>query len=122
MCELTLRHNCGKSTYTATSAQLPNTVTQYITRKTEKTGDVLKEQKAEALAALEKAKIDQRRGALTSPVEGVVLDRYESNERYVAAGTVSGVIGGAMPATGAVERPVTSSSSVATRESIIIAA
>jgi HlyD family secretion protein len=60
---------------------------QYIGRK-DLTGEVWKKQQAEALAQLEKAKTDRARGTMNSPVEGTVLERYDSNERFVAAGTV----------------------------------
>lgn len=75
-----------EATQTAT-ALMPTMVMQYIGRK-DLTGEVWKKQQAEALAALEQAKTDRERGTMTSPVAGVVLERYDSNERYVAAGTV----------------------------------
>lgn len=75
-----------EATQTATGL-MPTMVMQYISRKG-LTGEVWKKQQAEALAALEQAKTDRERGTMTSPVDGVVLERYDSNERYVAAGTV----------------------------------
>ncbi len=75
-----------EATQTATGL-MPTMVMQYISRKG-LTGEVWKKQQAEALAALEQAKVDRQRGTMTSPVDGVVLERYDSNERYVAAGTV----------------------------------
>lgn len=75
-----------EATQTATGL-MPTMVLQYIGRKG-LTGEVWKKQQAEALAALEQAKVDLARGTMTSPASGVVLERYDSNERYVAAGTV----------------------------------
>lgn len=75
-----------QATQTATEL-MPTMVIQYIGRKS-LTGEVWKKQQAEALAALELAKTDRERGTMNSPVDGVVLERYDSNERYVAAGTV----------------------------------
>ncbi|MEX2185396.1 MAG: efflux RND transporter periplasmic adaptor subunit [Pirellulales bacterium] len=75
-----------EATQTATGL-MPTLVMQYIGRKS-LTGEVWKKQQAEALAALEQAKVDRQRGTMLSPVDGVVLERYDSNERYVAAGTV----------------------------------
>jgi HlyD family secretion protein len=62
-------------------------VLQYITRKG-LTGEVWMKQQAEAKAALELAQTNLGRGTMHSPVDGVVMERYDSNERYVAAGTV----------------------------------
>jgi HlyD family secretion protein len=75
-----------EATQTAT-ALMPTMVMQYIGRK-DLTGEVWKKQQAEALAQLEKAKTDRARGTMNSPVDGTVLERYDSNERFVAAGTV----------------------------------
>jgi HlyD family secretion protein len=75
-----------EATQTATGL-MPTMVMQYIGRKS-LTGEVWKKQQGEALAQLEQAKTDRERGTMTSPVDGVVLERYDSNERYVAAGTV----------------------------------
>jgi HlyD family secretion protein len=65
---------------------MPLMVRQYITRKG-LTGAVLEKQKAEAEAQLQKVLQEQDRGTMRSPVDGVVLDRFISNERYLAAGT-----------------------------------
>jgi HlyD family secretion protein len=65
---------------------MPVMVRQYIQRK-KLSGAVLQKQKAEAEARLEQVLQEQRRGAMVSPVDGVVLDRPVSNERYLAAGT-----------------------------------
>lgn len=65
---------------------MPIMVRQYIDRKS-LTGAVLKKQKAEAEARLQEVLQEQQRGTMRSPVDGVVLDRLISNERYLAAGT-----------------------------------
>jgi HlyD family secretion protein len=65
---------------------MPTMVRQYIQRK-QLSGAVLQKQKAEAEARLQQVLQEQRRGAMLSPVDGVVLDRLVSNERYLAAGT-----------------------------------
>lgn len=64
---------------------MPEMVRQYIQRKV-LTGDVLERQKAEAEVQLQKALDNQARGQMLSPVDGVVLARHVSNERYLAAG------------------------------------
>jgi HlyD family secretion protein len=64
----------------------PTMVRQYIERK--KLGEgVLAKQKAEAEARLQQVVQDQQRGTMRSPVDGVVLSRFISNERYLSAGT-----------------------------------
>ena len=65
---------------------MPRMVQQYITRKS-LTGAVLKEEKAEAEARLQQTLQEKQRGTMHSPVDGVVLDRLISNERYLTAGT-----------------------------------
>jgi len=65
---------------------LPTMVGQYIQHKT-LTGLVLAKQKAEAEAHLAQVQQDSRRGTMRSPVNGVVLDRFVSNEGHLAAGT-----------------------------------
>jgi len=65
---------------------LPTMVRQYIERKTF-TEAVLKKQLAEAQARLDQVEENQKRGSMTSPVTGVVLDRPLTNERFVPAGT-----------------------------------
>ena len=67
---------------------LPRMVRQYIDRKG-LSGNVLRKQKAEAEARLQEVLQEQRRGTMRSPVNGVVLDRLVSNERYLTAGTRS---------------------------------
>jgi HlyD family secretion protein len=71
----------------AATALAPTLVGQYIDRKKLK-HDVLLEEKAEAEARLQEAERDRRRGEMTSPIDGVVLERFETNERQVAGGTV----------------------------------
>src|SRR3972149_816025 len=65
---------------------LPTMVRQYIGRKGLTEG-VLEKQKAEAEARLQQVLQDQQRGTMRSPVDGVVLSRYISNERFLSAGT-----------------------------------
>ncbi len=65
---------------------MPQMVRQYIDRK-RLSGVVLEKQKAEAEARLQKVVQEQTRGTMRSPVDGVVLDRLISNERYLTAGT-----------------------------------
>lgn len=76
----------------AATALAPTLVRQYIDRKQLK-HDVLVHERAEAEARLKEAERDRRRGDMTSPIDGVVLERYESNERQVNAGTVLLTIG-----------------------------
>ncbi len=65
---------------------LPTMVGQYIERKSY-TEAVLKKQLAEATARLRQVEENQRRGTMTSPVEGVVIDRPVTNEQFLPAGT-----------------------------------
>jgi HlyD family secretion protein len=80
-----LVHRSLEAMHAATNL-MPTMIRQYINRKS-KTGDVLKEQKAEADARLSQVLQDQQRATMTSPVDGVVLHRFLSNEQFVAAGT-----------------------------------
>lgn len=73
-----------KAMYAATEL-LPKMVDQYIADKGLKDA-VLHKERAEAAARLEKATLDQKRGTLVSPVDGVVLKRFVSDERFLAAG------------------------------------
>ena len=66
---------------------MPTMVRQFISRKTGRTVKVLEKQKSEAAVRLQQVRQDQRRGTMTSPVDGVVLKRFVSNERFLAAGT-----------------------------------
>ncbi len=63
----------------------PSMVLQYIDRK-KLTGIVLEKERAEAEARLQQVLQEQQRGTMRSPVDGVVLDRLVSNERYLPAG------------------------------------
>ncbi|MBN1396258.1 MAG: HlyD family efflux transporter periplasmic adaptor subunit [Pirellulales bacterium] len=65
----------------------PSMVLQYIDHK-KLSGAVLEKQKAEAEAKLRQVLLDQERGEMRSPVDGVVLDRPITNERYLSAGTI----------------------------------
>jgi HlyD family secretion protein len=50
------------------------------------TDAVLKKQRAEASAVLEQVKLRQQRGTIVSPVDGVVLQRHVTDERFLGAG------------------------------------
>jgi HlyD family secretion protein len=76
----------------AATALAPTIVRQYIDRKQLK-HDVLLQEKAEADTRLKEAQRDRRRGEMTSPIDGVVLERFETNERQIAAGTVLLTVG-----------------------------
>jgi len=65
---------------------LPIMVGQYIEHKV-LTGLVLAKQKAEAEAHLAQVQQDSRRGTMRSQVDGVVLERFVTNEGYLVAGT-----------------------------------
>jgi HlyD family secretion protein len=71
----------------AATALMPTAIQQYIDRK-ELTGNVLKKEKVEAQANLDRVLRDQQRGEMASPVDGVVLERPVYNEQYLSAGTV----------------------------------
>ena len=64
----------------------PTMVQQYIAHK-RLTADVLAKERAEADARLSQVKQDRQRGTMHSPVDGVVLARYVSNEGFLPAGT-----------------------------------
>ena len=64
---------------------LPTMIRQYIGRKM-LTEAVLLKQKAEAEAQLQQVIENQRRSTMTSPVDGVVLARHITNERFLPAG------------------------------------
>ncbi|MCA9101934.1 MAG: efflux RND transporter periplasmic adaptor subunit [Pirellulales bacterium] len=68
------------------TAMLPTMVQQYIDRKS-LTRAVLERERAQFEAALEQALLEQTRGTMTSPIDGVVLRREDTSERYLAAGT-----------------------------------
>lgn len=80
----TLVHDAMLAMQAATNL-MPTMVQQYITRKG-LTGNVLQEQKAEAWAHLQRVRQDQDRGLMYSHVDGVVLRRHNTNERFLAAG------------------------------------
>jgi len=65
---------------------MPDLVEQYIKDK-DHTYASLQKQRDEAQAALDQARLDQQRGTITSPIDGVVLNRYVNDERFLAAGT-----------------------------------
>ncbi|REK19137.1 MAG: HlyD family efflux transporter periplasmic adaptor subunit [Planctomycetota bacterium] len=71
----------------AAMALLPTMVRQYIQRKT-LTRNVLEQQLAEAEVQMRDAEKNAKLATMTSPVDGVVLERAVSNERQVAAGTI----------------------------------
>jgi len=70
----------------AATGLMPRMVQEYIDRKTIRTKEVLVHQKTEAEIHLQKILQDQDRGRMVSPVDGVVLERSISNERFLAAG------------------------------------
>ncbi len=78
--------HAGMLAMAAATDLMPTMVRQYIQRKT-LTGEVLVKQKAEAEARLSQVKQDRERGTMRSKVDGVVLERFTSNEGYLAAGT-----------------------------------
>ena len=65
---------------------MPTMIKQYIGNK-DLSGAVLQKQLAEALARQRRIAENQRRGTMTSPIDGIVLDRLVTNERYLQAGT-----------------------------------
>ena len=71
----------------AAMSLLPTMVRQYIQRKA-LTHNVLEQQLAEAEVNMREAEKNARLGEMTSPVDGVVLEREISNARQVSAGTV----------------------------------
>lgn len=80
-----------KSLQTATALG-PTLVRQYIERKRLK-HDVLLQERAEAEARLKEAQRDRRRGEMASSIDGIVLERFETNERQVTAGTILLTVG-----------------------------
>ena len=65
---------------------LPTMIRQYIARK-KLAEAVLNKQKAEAEARLRQIIENQQRGTMTSPIDGVVLARHITNERFLSGGT-----------------------------------
>lgn len=70
----------------AATSLMPTMIEQYIGNK-RLSGAVLQKQLAEAAARLRRITENQRRGTMTSPIDGVVLERFVNNEQYLAAGT-----------------------------------
>jgi len=70
----------------AATNMTPDMVLQYIARK-RLTKAVLEKQLAEAKVRLEEAELNRTRGTMTSPVDGVVLNRFVTSEGYFPAGT-----------------------------------
>jgi HlyD family secretion protein len=71
----------------AATTLMPTAIRQYIARKA-LSRDVLEKQLAEANIRLEEAERDRDRGAMRSPIDGVVLERAVSNEGQQPAGTL----------------------------------
>jgi HlyD family secretion protein len=80
-----LIHAAMEAIFAATNL-MPKMVEQYIYRK-RLSGPVLEKEKAEAEARLSQVRRDRDRGTMRSPVDGVVLNRFITDERYLAAGT-----------------------------------
>ncbi|MCE9607122.1 MAG: HlyD family efflux transporter periplasmic adaptor subunit [Planctomycetia bacterium] len=66
---------------------VPTVVKQYMDRK-DLTVAVLKNERAQAEVKLAQQVRDRDRGSMQSPIDGVVLERLETNERRLAPGTV----------------------------------
>lgn len=64
---------------------MPIIIQQYMDKKGMRSA-VLEKQRAEAVAQLQKVLREQERGAIESPVDGVVLARHVSNARVLPAG------------------------------------
>jgi len=71
--------------FQAASKLMPVYIDQYLGRKSLQR-KVLLEQKAQAKAQLDRAKREQNRAQIASPITGVVLKRHVSNERVLPAG------------------------------------
>ncbi|MDX1961760.1 MAG: efflux RND transporter periplasmic adaptor subunit [Pirellulales bacterium] len=67
---------------------MPVALQAYMTRKTEKTSDVLRKQLDEAVVQWREAERDRQRGTMTSPIDGVVLERPIVDEQHIPAGTL----------------------------------
>ncbi len=65
---------------------LPAMIRQYIDRRLDTAAAVLRKQRDEAQAALDAVLLEQRRGSMHSPIDGVVLRRSVSHERLMPAG------------------------------------
>lgn len=71
----------------AATRLMPQMVLDYINRKG-LTHNVLAKQKAEAEAKLRTAERRGERGQMTSPIDGVVLERQERDEQFLQAGAI----------------------------------
>lgn len=76
----------------AATVLAPQVIRQYIARKV-LTGKVKNQELAQAEARLKQQLRDQQRSRMESPIDGIVLQRHESNERQVSAGTVLLTVG-----------------------------
>lgn len=76
----------------AATALEPTAIQQTIKRK-DLTHNVLAKQLEESRVRFEQAVVDAKRGALVSPVDGVVLERMVSDEKRTAGGTVLLTVG-----------------------------
>jgi HlyD family secretion protein len=65
---------------------MPTLVERYVRHKLLNQA-VLEKEKAEAEARLQIVRLNQQRGTIASPVDGVVLKRYVSDELHLPAGT-----------------------------------
>ncbi|MCG8584602.1 MAG: HlyD family efflux transporter periplasmic adaptor subunit [Pirellulales bacterium] len=79
-----LVYEAMKSLYAATSL-FPRLVDRYVETKG-LAGNVLQKQKLEAQKQLAMQEQRKKRGVMRSPIDGVVLEREVSNERYLPAG------------------------------------
>lgn len=71
----------------AATVLVPTVVEQYMARK-DLSVAVLQNEKVQAEVRLTRDQRDLLRGQMKSPVDGTVLERLETNERSVAAGTI----------------------------------
>jgi HlyD family secretion protein len=76
----------------AATRLLPDMVQQYIDRKSLSEA-VLNKQRAEAVARLQQVETRQKRSVMTSPIDGVVLERPVSNRRDLPAGELLMTVG-----------------------------
>jgi len=65
---------------------MPDLIQQYVKDK-DHTDATLQKQRDEAAAQLDQVELDQKRGTMASPVDGVVLKRFVTGEQALAAGT-----------------------------------
>jgi len=71
----------------AATQLLPKIIDDYVTHKS-LTGAVLERQKSEAEARLRQILKRRERGAMQSPIDGVVLERTTDDEQFMPAGAV----------------------------------